>query len=49
MTRWSLIWAMVAGSVPSMVWRDDRGMEIEWLDFSDYRGQIKRTRAILLT
>ncbi len=31
------------------VWRDDRGREIEWIEFSDYQGQLKKTKVILAT
>jgi hypothetical protein len=31
------------------VWRDGQGRSIDWIDFSEYQGQLRRTRVVLAT
>ena len=31
------------------IWRDGQGRVIDWIDFADYRGQLRRTHVILAT
>ena len=31
------------------VWRDDRGREIDWIEFADYQRRLRRTRIVLAT
>jgi len=31
------------------IWRDGQGEAIEWINFSDYRGQLRSTRIVLAT
>ena len=31
------------------IWRDGQGRSIDWVDFSDYQGQLRRTHVVLAT